>query len=153
MKCSLGISSFLEEISSLSHSVVLLYFFALIPEEGFLISPCYSLELCIQMVILLLSSLPFALSYSQLFVRPLRQPCCFFAFLFLGDGLDPCLLPRSDEIGRLQADRAGDWSLPPIQCNKSLFIVLQAHCVSDLTPWIYFSLPLYNCKGFDLSHT
>ena len=42
--CSLGISSFLEEISSLSHSVVFLYFFALITEEGFLISPCYSLE-------------------------------------------------------------------------------------------------------------
>ena len=28
MKCSLGISNFLEEISSLSHSVVFLYFFA-----------------------------------------------------------------------------------------------------------------------------
>ena len=38
MKCSLGISNFLEEISSLSHSVVFLYFFALIAEEGFLIS-------------------------------------------------------------------------------------------------------------------
>ena len=50
MKWSLGISNFLEEISSLSHSVVFLYFFALIPEEGFLISPCYSLELCIQML-------------------------------------------------------------------------------------------------------
>jgi len=49
MKCSLGISNFLEEISSLSHSVVFLYFFALIAEEGFLISPCYSLELYIQM--------------------------------------------------------------------------------------------------------
>ena len=48
MKCSLGISNFLEEISSLSHSVVSLYFFALISEEGFLISPCYSLELCTQ---------------------------------------------------------------------------------------------------------
>src|SRR5574341_961746 len=36
MKCPLGISNFLEEISSLSHSVVLLYFFALITEEGFL---------------------------------------------------------------------------------------------------------------------
>ena len=46
MKCSLGISNFLEEISSLSHSVVFLYFFALIAEEGFLISPDYSLELC-----------------------------------------------------------------------------------------------------------
>ena len=34
MKCSLGISNFLEEISSLSHSVLLLYFFALIAKEG-----------------------------------------------------------------------------------------------------------------------
>ena len=46
---SLGISNFIEEISSLSHSIVFLYFFALITEEGFLISRCYSLELCIQM--------------------------------------------------------------------------------------------------------
>ena len=38
MKCSFGISNFLEAISSLSHSVVFLYFFALITEEGFLIS-------------------------------------------------------------------------------------------------------------------
>ena len=43
MKCSLDISNFLEEISSLSHSVFFLYFFALIAEEGFLISSCYSL--------------------------------------------------------------------------------------------------------------
>ena len=50
MKCSLGISNILEEISSLSHSIVFLYFFALVTEEGFLISPCYSLELCIQYV-------------------------------------------------------------------------------------------------------
>ena len=38
MKSSLGISNFLEEISSLSHSVLFLYFFALIAEDGFLIS-------------------------------------------------------------------------------------------------------------------
>ena len=49
MKCSLGISNFLEEISSLSHSIVFLYFFTLIAEEGFLISSCYSLELFIQL--------------------------------------------------------------------------------------------------------
>ena len=49
MKCSFGISDFLEEISGLSHSVVFLYIFALITEEGFLMSPCCSLELCIQM--------------------------------------------------------------------------------------------------------
>ena len=41
MKCSFDISDFLEEMPSLSHSVVFLYFFALIAEEGFLISSCY----------------------------------------------------------------------------------------------------------------
>ena len=44
VRSRLGISNFLEEISSLSHSVVFLYFFALIAEEVFLISPCYSLK-------------------------------------------------------------------------------------------------------------
>ena len=44
MKCSRRISNFPEEISSLSYSVVFLYFFAFITEEGSLISPCYSLE-------------------------------------------------------------------------------------------------------------
>ena len=48
MKCYFDISSFLEEISSVSLSIVFLYFFARITEEGFLISPFYSLELCIQ---------------------------------------------------------------------------------------------------------
>ena len=66
MKCSLGISNFLEEISSLSHSVVFIYFFALIAEEGFLISPCYSLELCIQMLL-------FLLCFSLLFFSQLRS--------------------------------------------------------------------------------
>ena len=36
MKCSLGISNVLEEISSFSHSIVFRYFFALIIEEGLL---------------------------------------------------------------------------------------------------------------------
>ena len=34
MKCSLGISNFLEEISSLSHSIVFLCFFALITKDA-----------------------------------------------------------------------------------------------------------------------
>ena len=42
MKCSPGISNFLEEISSLSHSVVFLYFFVLIPEEDFFVSSLLS---------------------------------------------------------------------------------------------------------------
>ena len=60
MKCSLCISNILEEISSLSHSIVFLCLFALITEEGFLISPCYSLKLCIQMGIAFLFSFVFA---------------------------------------------------------------------------------------------
>ena len=58
----LVISNFLEKISSLSHSIVFLYFFALITEEGFLISPCYSLELYIQMSISFLFSFGFHFS-------------------------------------------------------------------------------------------
>ena len=81
MKCSLGISNFLEEISSLSHSVVFLYFFALIAEEGFLISPYYSLELCIQMSISFLFSFAFLFS-SQLFVRPPQTAILLFCISF-----------------------------------------------------------------------
>ena len=55
-------SNSLEEISSLSHSVVFLYFFALITEEGFLISLGYFLELCIQMGISFLFSFAFRVS-------------------------------------------------------------------------------------------
>ena len=62
MKYSFGISSFLEVISSLSQSVAFLYFFALISKEGFLISPCYSLELCLQTGIFFLLSFAFHFS-------------------------------------------------------------------------------------------
>jgi len=77
------ISNILEEISSLSHSVVFLYFFALIAEEGFLISPCYSLELCIQMGISFLFFLCFSLLFfSQLFVRPPQTAILIFCISF-----------------------------------------------------------------------
>ena len=92
-KCPLGISNFLEEISSLSHSVVSLYFFALITEEGFLISSCYSLEVCIQMLISFLFSFAFCFSsFTAICKASSDSHFAFFAFLFLGDGLDSCLL-------------------------------------------------------------
>ena len=85
MKYSIGISNFLEEISGLSHPIVFLYFSALITEEGFLISPCYSLEPCIQMAHLSFSPLPFA---SLLFIAVWKASSDnHFAFLhcfFLG---------------------------------------------------------------------
>ena len=131
MKFSLSISNFPQEISSLSHSIVCLYFFALITEEGFLFSPSYSLELCIQIGISFLLCLSL-LFFSQLLVRPSQTTISPFCISF-----------------------SGRWScsLSPVQCHEPPSIVLQALCLSDLIPWIYLSLPLYNHKGFDLDHT
>ena len=56
---SVGSISFLSFIGPI---FVFLYFFALITEEGFLISSCYSLELCIQMDIFLVFSFAFHFS-------------------------------------------------------------------------------------------
>ena len=81
----LGISDFLEEISRLSHSAVFLYFFALITEEGFLISACYSLELCIQMGISFLFSFAFHFpSFHSYLEGLLRQPFCLLHFFSMG---------------------------------------------------------------------
>ena len=55
------VSNFLEEISSLSHSIVFLYFFSSITEKDFLGSPCDSLEVCIQMGISFLFSFVYSL--------------------------------------------------------------------------------------------
>ena len=60
-------------------------FFALFTEEGFLISPCYSLELCIQMGISFLFSFAFHVSSFLCYLLGLLgQPFCYFGFLFLG---------------------------------------------------------------------
>ena len=96
MKYFLGISKFLEEISSLSHSIGFLDFFALITEEGFLISPCYSLEFCIQMGISFIFSFAFHFSSFLHYLQGLlRQPFCLFAFIFLGAALDHCTMSRT----------------------------------------------------------
>src|SRR5574337_856785 len=81
MKCSLGISNFLKEISSLSHSIVFLYFFPLVTEEGFLISPCCSLELCIQMGVSLLFA---SFLFSAIYKTSSDYHFAFLHFFFLG---------------------------------------------------------------------
>jgi len=90
MKYSFAVSNFLEEISNLSHAIVLLYFFALITVEGFVVSPCYSLELCIQMGVSFLFSVLFT---SLLFTAICKASSdIYFAFLhffFLGMFLIP----------------------------------------------------------------
>ena len=72
------------------------------------------------------------LFFSQLFVRPRRTTILPFCISF---------------------SWGWSWSLPLVQCHKPLSIVLRALCLSDLICGIYLSLPLYNCKGFDLGHT
>lgn len=88
------VSNFLEEISSLSHSVVFLHFFSLIAEEGFLISPCCSLEFCIQMLI------PFLFT-SLLFIAICKASSdSHFAFLhFFSMGM--VLIPVSCTVSRI----------------------------------------------------
>ena len=195
MKISLGVSNFFEEISSLSHSVVFLYFFALITEEGFLISPCCSSELWrteffpfLIFPFLLWFSLHFTCCSSELWrteffpfliflIFPfllwfsLHFTCCsselwrteFFPFLsFL---IFPFLLWFSLHFFSQLFVRPPQTSillfcifflgmvLIPASCTMSRTIVHQALCLSDLIPWIYLSLTLYNPKGFDLGHT
>ena len=47
--------------------------------------------------------------------------------------------------------------LIPASCTMSQTSIwrkfLEAACLSDLIPWIYLSLPLYNRKGYVLGHT
>ena len=90
MKCSLGISDFIEENSSLSHSTVFLYFFALIPEEGFLISPCYLWNFAFKWVYLSFSASPLAsLLFSAICKASSDNHFAFLHFFFLGMVLIP----------------------------------------------------------------
>ena len=130
MKCSLGISNFLEAVSSLSHSIVFLYFFALLTEEGFLNSPCYSLELCIQMGISSFSPLPLLLFFSQIIVRPPQTTILPFCISF---------------------SWGWSWSLPPVQRHEPPSIVLLA-MLSLLHLHIHFRIIL-NTQTHTHTHT
>ena len=131
MKCSLGISNFFEEISSLFNSIVVLFlcsvhlrmlsylswlFFGTLHSDRYI----FSFLLCL-----------FLLFFSQLFVR-LSPPTTFlYSFISFSWGWF--------------------WLSPPGQFYKSMSLVLHALCLWDLIPWRYLSPPLYNHKGLDLS--
>ena len=145
MKCSLGISNFLGEISSLSHSIVPLYFFTLITEEGFLIFPCYSLELCIQMSISFPFSFVFGFSSFHSYLQRLpRQPFCFYAFLFLGDGLDPCLLFSSVAQSCPTVCDPMNCSMPGLPVHHQLleFTQTYVHWIGDAISHLILCCPL-----------
>ena len=102
------VSNFLEEISRLSYSIIFLYFFALITEGAFLISPCYSLEPCLQMGIYFLFSFAFCFSSFQSYLYGLlRHPFCFPHFFFLGMVLIPvsCTISQISIHSSFQSQR------------------------------------------------
>ena len=90
--------------SHLFHSIAFLYFFALITEEGFLLSPCYSLELFIRRVYLSFSSLPFTfLLFIAICKASSDSHFAFLHFFFLGQS----------------------WYLSPVQCHEPPSIILR----------------------------
>ena len=132
MKYFFGISNFLEEIASLSHSIALLCFFALMAEDSFLVSPCYFLELCIQMGTSFFFSFAFHFSsFLSYLYGLLRQPFCLFTFPFL------------------------QMVLITASCTMSWTSIYSSSCTLSIRSNLLnlLSLPLYNCKGFDLDHT
>jgi len=121
MKCSLGISNFLEEMYSLSHCFVFLYFFAdrwrrlsylSLLFFGTVHSDAYIFPFLLCFLLFF---------FAQLFISLPRQPFCFFAFLFHGDSLDPFLLCNVTNL-RPQFIRHS------IRCSP-LNLFLNFHCI------------------------
>ena len=130
-KCSLGVSNFLEEISSFSHSLVFLYFFALITEKPFLPLLAFLWNSALRWKYLPFSPLPFAsLPFSAICKAFWDNHFAFLHFFFL-------------EMVLITASCTISWTSIH-SCSGTL---------SYLIPWIYLSLPLYNHKAFDLSPT
>ena len=124
-------SDFPEEISSLSHSIVFLYSFAVLIQNG------------LSLLAVLWNS---AFRWIYLSFSPLP-----FTFLLLSA---VCKVSSDNHFAFWISFSWGwFWSPPPVQCYKPPSIVLQTLRPSDLIPWIYLSLPLYHHKGFDLGHT
>ena len=122
MKCPLVISNFLEEISGLSHSIVFLFFIALITEEGFLSFLPILWNSAFRWVYLSYSPLPFtSLLSSAICKASSDNHFAFLHFFFLGMIL-------------ITASYAMSWT--SVHSSSST--------LSYLIPWIYLSLPLYN---------
>ena len=132
MKCSLGISNFLEETSSLSNSIVFLYFFALITEEGFLIPLAILWNPAFKQVYLSFSRLPFtSLLFRAICKASSDNHFAFLHFFFLG----MVLITASCTMLRTSVHSS----------SGTLSI--------RYNPLNYLSLSQYSHKGFDLDDT
>ena len=133
MKCSLDISNFLEELSSLFHSIV-----PPTPSPFFLLfhirrlfSPYFLWNSAFRWVYLSFSPLPFA-SFPFLAISKASSDnnFAFLHFFFLV----MVLITSSCTMSRISVHSS--WGN-----------------LSDLVPWICLSLTLYHHKRFDLGHT
>ena len=131
MKCSLGISNFLEEISSLFYSVIFLYFFTLITEEAFLLSPCILWKSTFRWVYLYFSPLPFTSFLLAICNTYSEKYFAFLHFFFLG----MVLIPVSCTISQTSMHSSSG----PLSLRSS-----------PLNPFLTYTV--YQ-KGFDLGHT
>ena len=130
MKYSLGICNFLEDISSLSYSIVFLYFFALITKEGFLSLLAILWNSTFRWVYFSFSSLPLAsLLLSAIYMASSDNHFAFLHFFFL-------------RMVLITASCAISWTSTH---SSSGTLSIRSNLI-----WIYLSLPLYNCKWFDL---
>ena len=130
MKCSLGVSNFFEEISSLSHSIVFFYFFALYLQR---------------------------LSYfSLLFFGTLHSNGCIFPFLLCLSLLLFSAICRASSDSHFAFLHFFFLGMVLITASYTMLwtsVHSFSGTLSNLTLWIYLSLPLYNHKEFDLCHT
>ena len=129
MKCSLGISNFLEEIASfpiLLVSSISLYWSL---RKAFLSLLAILWNFAFRWVYLSFSPLPF----TSLLFSAICKASSDNHFAFLHFSLGMVLITTSYTV--LQT-----------------FVHSSSGTLSDLIPWVYLSLPLYNHKGFDLGH-
>ena len=138
MRCSLGISGFLEKISSLSHSVAFL-FLCIVPLRrlsylSLLFSETLHLFGYIWCIFPLRSPFPFPSLFFSAICKACSDHFAFLHFFFLG--------------------MVGDgFGIACVQGYRPPSIILQVLCLPHLIPGIFSSSPLYNHNEFDLGHT
>ena len=130
MKCSLGISNALEEISSLSHSIVSSISLHRSLRKAFLSLLAILWNSAFKWVYLSFSPMPLAsILFTAICKASSDKHFAFLHFFFLGK----VLITASCTMSQTS-------------------IHSSSGSLSYLIPWIYLSLPLCNYKGFDLGH-
>ena len=131
MKCSLGISNFLKKISSLCHSIFSS------------ISLHWSLRKAFLSLLAILWNSAF--KWVDHSFSPLPLASLFFTAI--------CKASSDNHFAFLSLVFLGMVLITAFCTVSQTYVQNSSGTLSDLTPWIYLSLPLYNHKGFDLGHT